>query len=141
MNVRYRLLTGKFDRGEFWNTVGETTADIAVGRGRLGAAPAILKGGSALGALVTGYANTPKKVEAEDRSGSVDEVKSLLREGTLKPADLVDAGAGWQTFSQCQAFSDVCDELAEADEKRRGKVRLFAAAGAFAPNAPPPAVV
>src|SRR4051794_4859609 len=111
MEIRFRALTSKFDASEFLNTVRDTTTDLQIGDvaslnryrttrsvGAVAVSGAtLLKGASGIGALVTGYANTPKSVEETEGVADEAEIGRMLEAGALKRRDLVDAGRGWQT--------------------------------------------
>jgi hypothetical protein len=127
VQIRYRALKSKFNAREYWMTVRETTTDLQIGEtlkvGGRAAAPALLgatmlKTGSGIGALVTGYANAPKDVESDEQVASANEVLAMLKTGKLSTRDLVDAGEGWQTFAEHPLFCDLCDELTQREARR-----------------------
>ena len=152
MVVRFRALRSKFNFKEFISTVRETTTDLSMGDvaqvGRLGrhaggiAAPALLgagliKGGSGLASLITGYANTPRDVETDEQSATVTEVQELLRAGRLSTRDLVNTGEGWSTFAEHALFDEICHGIDDRAQARRrliigGVLGLAAALAAVA---------
>lgn len=134
MLVRFRALRSRFNFKEFVSTVRETTTDLSVGdvasvgrygRGGAGVAlPAILgagllKGGSGLASLITGYANTPRDVDTDEQTAAADDVRQLLEAGRLSTRDLVDTGDGWKTFSEHPLFEDTCDAIADRAKARK----------------------
>lgn len=134
MLVRFRALRSKFNFKEFVSTVRETTTDLSIGdvasvgrygRGGAGVAmPAILgagllKGGSGLASLITGYANTPRDVETDEQSATVTEVQELLRAGRLSTRDLVNTGDGWSTLAEHALFDETCHAITDRAQARR----------------------
>lgn len=58
----------------------------------------------------------PLQVRADEAEASYQELVRQLREGELKPSDLVFSGGGWTTFATAPEFYEVCSEHEEAEE-------------------------
>lgn len=60
---------------------------------------------------------TPLLVEANERSGTHEQIAQMLREGELAPSDLVFENGAWTTFERSGAFFDVCEDLVDPRQR------------------------
>lgn len=127
MRARYRKLSRSFDRdayaGRVQHEMDEARRRALEARERpvgqvldaLDPDPLRRRGDGSLAAgaveAVAGLVSTPAVVSAEEGEAELDELRQLIRDGTLGPEDLVDIGDGWTTIRACVPLSELADEV------------------------------
>lgn len=119
MRVRYRILTARKSKKEFWNVLdGNTAEGLAMGRRGPQAGP--------LDAVVA-WLETPCDVLDSGGEAEVEEVRRMILEGQAGPHDLVEDGSGWKTMAESPHFDEQLAAVAERERSLRRKGLALAA--------------
>jgi hypothetical protein len=112
--IRFRKLTSHFD--------GEAYAEVE----------RALSTTSALDVLpIETSTGVPRQVTARDGSGTVEQVRILLRSGDLQLTDLVDVGDGWETIEDCVLFESEREQLLRRSTHQRWVLGACVALGSL----------
>jgi len=111
--IRFRRLTSRLD--------GEAHAQVEQA----------LRLASLDGMRVETPGGAPRQVTAHEGSGTVEQVRILLRSGDLQLTDLVDMGDGWQTFDDCVLFDAEREQFLRRTRPRRWALGALMALGAL----------